>query len=312
MDRPTPSRMLGAKSVIVFALLTGLLVIALAGTLIYRSKADDRENAAPVKQPATLRELLAMPPAQRDKCDIARVNLLCAEGLPGRTENINIGYELATLDQWASEMRPYIESCVADFHKNPAAFRNNENICRMSAVITFLQRVHHISYDPAHEDYSEPSETFFKDSKDVFIHGLIGEPHLGTCASMPVLYVAVGRRLGYPLKLVASECHLFVRWESADGNSFNIEGTNKGMNSHDYDFYKKKPFTKHEEALHSDEYFRPLAPSEELATFLSTRGICLEASKRPTEAKEAYTLGASIAPTMKSCSRSARNVALNK
>ena len=254
-----------------------------------------------------------MPPDQRERCDIARVNLLCAEGLPGRTENININDELATLDTWANAMRGYIESCVNDYRKNPAAFRNNENICRTSALITYLQRVNHVGYNPARVDYSEPAETFFKDSKDLLIHGLIGEPHLGTCASMPVLYVAVGRRLGYPLKLVATETHLFVRWESPDGKgSFNIEGTNRGMTSHEYDYYKKWPFTKSEAALHSDEYFRPLTPAEELATFLSTRAICLEANKRPSEAKEVYTLGATVAPSMKSCARKASHVALNQ
>src|SRR5271167_1890296 len=35
------------------------------------------------KQPETLKELLALSPAELEHCDIARMNLLCAEGLPG-------------------------------------------------------------------------------------------------------------------------------------------------------------------------------------------------------------------------------------
>ena len=34
-------------------------------------------------QPKTLAELLALPPDQLEKVDIARIDLLCAEGLPG-------------------------------------------------------------------------------------------------------------------------------------------------------------------------------------------------------------------------------------
>lgn len=43
-----------------------------------------------------------------------------------------------------------------------------------------------------------------------------------------MLYVAIGRRLGYPLKLVECKGHLFVRWEDAK-ERFNIEGTSRGL-----------------------------------------------------------------------------------
>ena len=39
--------------------------------------------------PANLAQLLALPPEQLEKIDIARMNLLCAEGLPG-AENLNL------------------------------------------------------------------------------------------------------------------------------------------------------------------------------------------------------------------------------
>ena len=63
----------------------------------------------------------------------------------------------------------------------------------------------------------------------LFIHGIIDGPG-GTCASMPVLYVAVGRRLGYPLKLVEARGHLLLRWDDPLGQRlgtpdvFNVEG----------------------------------------------------------------------------------------
>ena len=46
------------------------------------------------KQPGTLTELLALPTAELEHCDIARLNLLCAEGLPG-AGNCNMDKDLA-------------------------------------------------------------------------------------------------------------------------------------------------------------------------------------------------------------------------
>lgn len=54
----------------------------------------------------------------------------------------------------------------------------------------------------------------------------------GTCSSLPPLYVAIGRRLGYPLKLVKSFAHLFARWDNGAGERFNIECTARQFVSH--------------------------------------------------------------------------------
>ena len=64
---------------------------------------------------------------------------------------------------------------------------------------------------------------------------------------MPVLYVAVGRRRGYPLKLVEAPTHLFFRWEDPDGERFNVpevfnvEGTGHGISFHPDDYYRIWP-----------------------------------------------------------------------
>ncbi len=42
------------------------------------------------------------------------------------------------------------------------------------------------------------------DSRFLFIHGLL-TGFGGTCVSMPILYLAIARRLGYPLKLVETK-----------------------------------------------------------------------------------------------------------
>jgi hypothetical protein len=119
--------------------------------------------------------------------------------------------------------------------------------------------------------------------------------HEGTCSSMPVLFAAVGRRLGCPLKLVTTKGHLFVRWEGAS-ERFNIEATGHSVNRFDDDYYRHWAF----EISHSEEvaegYLRSLTPAEEFAAFLSIRGMCLRQAVRLREAAEAFSAAARLAP----------------
>jgi hypothetical protein len=103
------------------------------------------------------------------------------------------------------------------------------------------------------------------------------------------LYVAVGRRLGYPLKLVTAKGHLFARWESADGKErLNIEATNQGLNCFPDEYYHTWPVPMTPEEIASGQYLKSLSPPEELAIFLSARGHCLEAAGRLPEAQVAH------------------------
>src|SRR5205085_7410862 len=91
------------------------------------------------------------------------------------------------------------------FRANPAEFENSEGYFRMLMMAVVLYEDFGVRYNPARISAPAPSEDddhFFFDSRDVFLHGLLGSTRSGTCSSMPVLYVAIGRRLGYPLKLV--------------------------------------------------------------------------------------------------------------
>ena len=100
-------------------------------------------------------------------------------------------------------------------------------------------------YNPALICEPDPSHRWdlhgFEDSRNLFIHGVVSG-HGGTCTSMPLMYLAVGRRLGYPLRLVLAKAHLFVRWEETGGERFNIEATTtRGLNTFSDDYYRKWP-----------------------------------------------------------------------
>lgn len=248
--------------------------------------------------PSTLTNLLLLPAHQLARVDIGRANLLCAEGLPGwELEDVDKG--AAMLDTMARRVESETKRSFYKFQNDRKAFNDSEGYFRMLIMATVLQEDFGVRYNPERAQPSnvlpEPSEVFFADSRDVFLHGLTGDARTGTCSSMPVLYVAVGRRLGYPLKLVTTKAHLFLRWE--DGRErFNTDGTSRGLSVDDDDYYRRWPFLVTAAEERRDGYLRSLTPPEEVAVFLSIRALTLRAAGRLKEAMFAQTQALRLVP----------------
>ena len=209
------------------------------------------------------------------------MNLLCAEGLRG-AENLNVKECLERLDGIAAKVKHETDRHLYKFRDHPDEFNHSEGYYRMMMMATVLQQDLGIRYNPARASSPwnkeiPPNEVFFANSQDVFIHGLARERGEGTCSSMPVFYVAIGRRLGYPLKLVRAQGHLFARWDEGT-KGFNIEGTSLGFVSDPDGFYRTWPRAFTAEEAESESYLKPLTPAQELATFLSIRGQCCRAA----------------------------------
>jgi hypothetical protein len=107
-----------------------------------------------------------------------------------------------------------------------------------------------------------------------------------------MLYAAVGRRLGYPVRLVPALCHIIPRWD--DGKiKVNLEATGPDyINCHPDDYYidKPKPWTHREKT--GGYYLRSATPREELAMMLSCRACVLAHSGRLLDA--GMILGAAV------------------
>ena len=253
--------------------------------------AGQQPIAATVQKAFTLDKLLAMPPDELNDVDIAEMNLLCATGLPG-AEKLDVARCLKRLDEYAKCVQYYTEQNLWDFRKRPQDFRNSEAKFRVLLLISVLQREYSVHYNDRGERNCD-----FSNSKNPFIHGTIDDTNGGTCASMPVMYVAVGRRLRYPMKLVLAKTHVFARWGDANnGETFNIEGTNNFFSDHPDSYYQGWPEKITDEELKQGWYLKPLAPAEELAVFLHNRGNCLMDTGRFAEAKVAFSQAARLAP----------------
>lgn len=272
-------------------MLTGALLLLVASLSVCFAAGE---------QPKTLADLLRLSPDQLQGMDVARLNLLCTEGLPG-AGNQDVEQHLKTLDGWADRVRFETSRNLYRYQQRPEEFERSEAHFRVLVMITVLQRDLRVSYNP--ERVSTPTEAdlksgaFFADSKDVFLQGLLGDKRMGTCASMPVLYVAIGRRLGYPLHLVRGKAHLFVRWETSDGKErLNIEGGTRGLVTHPDEHYKTWPFPIDERDIQAGQYLKNLTPAEELAEFLVTRACCLAVNGRSLEARDMMVQASRLAP----------------
>lgn len=241
--------------------------------------------------PHSLSDLLLLSDEELARQDIASVNLLCAEGLPG-ADKIDQTLCLQTLDQMARRVHQLTNPAV--FRRQPERWDRSEGIFRIHAMISVLQREFGVRYNTAKIPGDVPLDT-----DDCFIHGII-QGQGGTCGSLPILYAAVGRRLGYPLKVVAARGttygHLFARWDDPHGECFNIEVNNKGFDCPPDDHYRTGLYTSRPDWEWSGTVLKSMTPQEELAAFMSQRSGCWghEGGKR-LEA-EALAWASALAP----------------
>lgn len=247
-----------------------------------------RQTHAPL-EPVTLKELLALSDKDLGRVDVARMNLLCAEGLPNAGSN-DVGRSLARLDAWAEAARKAERKYLPNFYRAPSKYDNS--LAKFKAVTLALTVKEDLKCgynmelvrSGAMKDMG--STRFFRDSRDLFIHGFL-ERGTGTCASIPVLLVALGRRCGYPLYLVSGKGHLFCRWDGK-GEVFNIEASMQGVDIYPDSHYRTFPHPFTEAEREDEKYLKSHTPAEELGLFMNTRGNCLRENGMPREAAQAY------------------------
>jgi hypothetical protein len=216
------------------------------------------------------RSLTPLSDAELAAHDVAAVNLACADGLPG-AEAIDAPGCLQTLDRWAVGIRRVTERAIeTSYRRDPARYDHSVSLFRVVRMVAALQKDCEVRYDPA-KIGAKPTDPF--DFHEHFVHGPIQGPG-GTCATLPILLAAVGRRLGYPIRLVKAKCHMFARWDDpATGERFNIDWSQQGlMNTPPDDRYRLWPYPINDEEERLYGYLKSLTPREELAQFVARRG----------------------------------------
>lgn len=262
-------------------------------------------NASGPSAPVRLEELLSLSADRLKEIDVARMNLLCAQGLNG-SGNIKIQEALQTLDQWAELVKRNETKYAPGFFRNRAKYDNSYAKFQAVNLGLTLKNDLNCGYNMDLVDSGVMADInstrFFKNSQDIFLHGFTGK-RTGSCSSLPVLMVAVGRRCGYPLYLVTCKGHLFCRWD--DGKErFNIETACPGVDMKSDDYYTQWPHPASVAEIQSEKYLKNLTQAEELGLFCDLRGACLQANGRYAEAIEAYEAALKAFPDSKYIRRS--------
>jgi hypothetical protein len=112
--------------------------------------------------------------------DIAAANLAAAVGLLG-AEPLNIDKALGWLDGAANQVHKETLRHAYQFHERPQDFENSPAYFCMLALVTVLRLQLGVRYNPARirdPKFQDPHcfDPDFSDSRDLFIHGMIGGP----------------------------------------------------------------------------------------------------------------------------------------
>lgn len=250
-------------------------------------------GVAPSTQGLRWQQLVHLNDTELATLDIAAVNLCCARGLPD-AQHLDVELCLRTFDAWAQQVADYTTRLLPRFHSTPQAFEDSQAYFRVLCLVTVLQRDLGVAYNPAKTDPDAPFDT-----ADCFVHGLV-QGNGGTCATLPVVYTAVGRRLGYPLKLVCAKgpncLHVFARWDEPNGERFNIEATNQGLNCPPDDYYRTGLYATTPAQERKGLFLQSMTPKQELASFLNERGQRWRDLNRYREAVEALSWAWALVP----------------
>lgn len=257
-----------------------LVLIALGGIAFAYQK-----NKIP-KIPESFEELIILSDEEIENFDIARMNLLCAKGLPG-SEDLDIEACIQKLDRWADHIKYREQQSLPAFFKYREKYQNSIALFKGAYLGFAIQDDFQCDYNmELYESGAMDDRTstrFFHDSSDIFINGLITEQK-GTCSSIPVLMVILGRRCDYPFYLVQCGGHMFSRWD--DGTErFNFDITNnKGVKMEADDYYMNFPRSISEKEIAEESLMRNLTNKEMLGVFASLRAVCLQEHRHYDEA----------------------------
>ena len=214
---------------------------------------------------ARWQDLALLSEEELESVDVAVLNLAAAQGFPDAPTADQAEECLRRLDHYAWTVADYTETCSSEFDRYRDHYQGSEGRFRVLKMVSMLQQVHGIRYNPA----KIPDDSIHS-AGDAFIHGpLIGEG--GTCASIPVVLAAVGRRLGYPIRMVSAPSHLFARWDDGE-DYFNIDVTNEGLCHPPDDFYRhetRTPFGEEQERYCC--YLQSQSTRHEFSNFLFQR-----------------------------------------
>jgi regulator of sirC expression with transglutaminase-like and TPR domain len=89
----------------------------------------------------------------------------------------------------------------------------------------------------------------------------------GNCITMPILFIALGQRLGLKMTLAQAPLHVFIKYTDDSGSTWNLEATSGGGFTRDF-WYRQK-LAMSDDAVAKGTYLRGLGHKEAIALIAS-------------------------------------------
>jgi hypothetical protein len=93
----------------------------------------------------SLNYYLSLDNAKRSYSDIAIINLLCSQGLPG-AEDLDVERSLKTLKDWARFASVETDRLLPLFRKKTQEYNNSEGYFKTLVLVTVLSRNFRVKY----------------------------------------------------------------------------------------------------------------------------------------------------------------------
>ncbi len=170
---------------------------------------------------------------------------------------------MRTLDKWARQVESETLRNHHRFLEAPENYENSEAFFRMLMLVTVLQQDFGVRYNP-----DRIREIDFRDSSDLFIHGMIGTERVGhasrcRCSTSPL-------DVDWAIRCISlMPSSTFFADGKAQTESLNIEATSRGLITHKDDFYMSWPKRIDPDEVEAGQYLSSLTMAESFAAFFS-------------------------------------------
>jgi len=237
-------------------------------------------------------QLIGLSEEELAKVDIVEMSTAAARGIAG-LETLDYAHYRKIVDDWAARFAAWLPTVEPSFHAAPEKWKNDIAFFRLGALAQWLDEEVGIAYI---DEQKHAREVWYTNPGDLLLFGLI-DTRRGTCASMPVLHVAIGRRLGWPVHLAAVRHHFVCRYD--DGRAvYNIETTDTGRGGFaagtDEEYVRKFRLPPVAVACGSD--LKSLTARETLGVLVARRGRHLADCKKFDLADQSFSLARWLYP----------------
>ena len=216
---------------------TVALILCIVGLFNIATAAD------PQAFPSAIQKQLKLP---EDKIDIGLAALTFAKEF---YPNLDIAAYSQRIDLIADKARQ-----LAQGTEDPET--------RIRILNTVIHQMEGYHYD--HSPFARSRQDYY------FLNGIL-DTKQGTCYTIPLLYIAVAQRLGYPLYPVVAPDHMFVRYVDPSFTEQNIETTSGGKYFPDQ--YYVEAFAVSNRGLKSGSYLRTLTYRQFLGHMLAANAV---------------------------------------